>query len=279
MGTADVGEQDVDEVNGKAATDGVRYRVDGVRAHITLDRPATRNALAADNLLALDRAIEAAVADPRVRLVVLDHTGSVFCSGIDLRGAAGARQEEQPVHALPRLLQRLWACNKPIVAVADGRTRAGGIGLYAVCDLTIASPTSDFATNEVRLGVAPAVISVPFLARVPAAAARQWFLTGEVFDADRARRDGLVDVVTVDLQAALEHYSGAVARGGPLAIAAVKQLLRGAETPESLATRYARLVTTSAALFSSPEGQEGVAAGRGKRPASWTIPPDSGEST
>ena len=249
---------------------GVRYEVDGARATITLDRQETRNALDAEGLDAVTAALAAAEADDTVRVVVLTHAGSVFSSGADLRAAAGARAEDQPVTRFPAVMQRIWAFPKPVIGAASGKTRAGGVGLFAVCDLTVCSPASDFATSEVRLGVVPYVISIPFLARVPHGAAREWFLTGAVFDGARAHRDGLVDVLADDVPAAVSSLVDALALGGPAALTATKALLRGADTPSSMAERWAALAAQSARTFASPEAQEGIAAMREKRPAAWT---------
>ncbi len=251
------------------ADDGVRYEVDGARATITLDRQETRNALGAEGLAAVAAALDTAVADDAVRVVVLTHAGPVFSSGADLRAASGAAPEDQPVARFPHLLQRIWACPKPVIAAASGKTRAGGIGLFAVCDLTVASPASDFATSEVRLGVVPYVISIPFLARVPHGAAREWFLTGSVFDGARAHRDGLVDVLADDVPAAVDSLVASLALGGPAALGATKQLLRGALDASTLAERYATLAAQSARTFATDEAQEGIAAMRGKRRARW----------
>lgn len=249
---------------------GVRFEVDGARATITLDRQETRNALGAEGLDALAAAFDAAVADDAVRVVVLTHAGPVFSSGADLRAASGAAPEDQPVARFPSMLQRIWACPKPVIGAASGKTRAGGVGLFAVCDLTVCSPASDFATSEVRLGVVPYVISIPFLARVPHGAAREWFLTGAVFDGTRAHRDGLVDVLADDVPAAVSSLVDALALGGPSALTATKELLRGGLDLDTLAARYAELATLSAQRFATDEAQEGIAAMRGKRPAAWT---------
>lgn len=248
---------------------GVRTEVDGGRATITLDRQETRNALNAEGLDAVTAAFDRAERDDDVRVVVLTHAGPVFSSGADLRAAAGAAPQDQPVARFPGLLQRIWACPKPVVAAVDGKTRAGGVGLFAACDLTVATPTSDFATSEVRLGVVPYVISIPFLARVSGGAAREWFLTGSVFDAVRAHRDGLVDVLADDLPAAVDALAASLALGGPAALTATKELLRGGLDAAELADRYAALARRSAQTFATAEAQEGIAAMREKRPAAW----------
>lgn len=258
--------------------DGIGFDVVGARATITLDRQETRNALGAAGLAALTTALDRAEAATDVRVVVLTHAGPVFSSGADLAAAAGADAADQPVAVFPALLQRLWACPKPVVAAIDGKTRAGGIGLVAVSDHVVATPGSDFATSEVRVGVVPYVISVPFLARVPSGAAREWLLTGSVFDAARAHRDGLVDAVTDDVEGTVGAYVDAISRGGPEAVTATKVLLRGDVTPAMLAQRYAALAESSARRFTSAEGQEGIAATRGRRPAAWIPTSREGES-
>jgi methylglutaconyl-CoA hydratase len=251
------------------AQSGVRYEAGGGRATITLDRQETRNALGLEGLTAIGDALDEAVADPAVRVVVLTHVGPVFSSGADLRAAAGAAPADQPVARFPSVLHRIWSCPKPVVAAADGKTRAGGVGLFAVCDLTVATPSSDFATSEVRLGVVPYVISIPFLARVPRGAARQWFLTGSVFDGARAHRDGLVDVLADDLPSAVDELVATLSLGGPEALAATKELLRGGMSPTMLEDQYTWLAERSATTFASPEAREGIAAMRAKRPAAW----------
>ena len=85
----------------------------------------------------LREALAGALADDAVRAVVLDHTGRVFCSGMDLAEAAGGGVQDQGVREFPDLLEAIWTSSKPVVAVVRGPARAGGVGLLAACDVVV----------------------------------------------------------------------------------------------------------------------------------------------
>jgi methylglutaconyl-CoA hydratase len=248
----------------------VHYEVGRGVATLTLDSPANRNALSAQLLDELSAGLDRALADDAVRVLVLSHTGTVFCAGMDLKAAATSDPARQPVHAFPRILARIWDSPKPVVARVAGKARAGGVGLVAACDIAVAAESADFAFTEVRIGVIPAVISVPVLPRLLPRAAHELFLTGEVFDGRRAAAVGLLSaaVPAADLDAEVARYCALLALGAPGALAATKALLRRPRGA-SMAEDFAELTALSAGHFAGAEGQEGIAAFREKRPASW----------
>ncbi len=114
-------------------------------ATLTLDSPANRNALSRAMRSQLRAALTDALADDGVRVVVLHHTGRVFCSGMDLSEAAGSGAEDQGVREFPELLSIIWSAAKPVVAVVRGPARAGGVGLLAACDVVVAGASATFA--------------------------------------------------------------------------------------------------------------------------------------
>ena len=236
-------------------------------ATLTLDSPANRNALSKAMRSQLRTALVDALADDAVRVVVLDHTGRVFCSGMDLSEAAGGGAQDQGVREFPDLLEALWSAPKPVVAVVRGPARAGGVGLLAACDVVVAGASATFAFSEVRLGIVPAVISAVVLPRMVPHVAHRLMLTGQVFDAEAAAAGGLVDLVVPDadvdgeVRAQLVHLTA----GAPAALAETKRLLR-ARTPP---LRFDELLELSARFFAGAEGQEGIASFREKRPARW----------
>jgi methylglutaconyl-CoA hydratase len=249
----------------------VRIERSAAVGSITLNRPQRRNALSAQLLTQLADAIRELVDDPAVRVLVLTGAGTVFCSGADLSPDAGG---PPPVTALPAVLTALWTSPKPVVARVNGPARAGGIGLIAACDLAVATDEATFAFTEVRLGVVPAVISVPCLRRMPAAAAHELFLTGEVFPAARARDVGLLTaaVPAPDLDAAVRRYLDLLLRGAPQALAAAKQLTR--TVPGwSFEDGFERMGRLSARFFGSAEAAEGMRAFAEKRDPAWVTPP------
>jgi methylglutaconyl-CoA hydratase len=238
-------------------------------ATLTLDSPANRNALSRAMRAQLRSTLAEVLADDAVRVIVLDHTGRVFCSGMDLAEAAGGAAEDQGVNEFPALLDTVWNAPKPVLAAVRGPARAGGVGLLAACDVVVAAAPATFAFTEVRVGVVPAVISAVVLPRMVPNVAHRLMLTGEVFDAATAKDGGLVDVVAPadEVDTFVAEQVAALAAGAPRALAETKRLLR-AQT-SSPAERFPDLLALSARFFASDEGQEGIAAFREKRPARW----------
>jgi methylglutaconyl-CoA hydratase len=251
-------------------TELVHRAVAGGIATLTLDSPRNRNALSPRLMAELAAGLRAAIADEAVRVVVLASADRVFCSGMDLTATAIADGADLPVTAFPDLLTAIWQAPKPVVARVAGPARAGGIGLIAACDLAVAARSATFAFTEVRLGVVPAVISVAVLSRLAPRAAQELFLTGEVFDGNRAAAIGLVTaaVPDEDLDAELRRYLDLLGQGAPGALAATKELLRQPAVG-STAERFAAMAELSARHFASDEGREGVAAFTEKRRPRW----------
>jgi methylglutaconyl-CoA hydratase len=259
----------------------VHLAVEAGRATITLDSPANRNALSAQLRRELREHLDAALADDAVRVVVLTHTGTVFCSGMDLRESRGAGAGDQGVHEFPGILQTLWHSPKPVIARIAGPARAGGVGLVAACDIAVAARPggagtvgdgrgATFAFSEVRIGVVPAVISVTVVPRLLPRAGEELMLTGETFDADRAAAIGLVNraVDPAALDTEVDRYADMLALGGPRALAATKAMLR--RTPATdMAADFDAMLRLSAEFFASEEGQEGMAAFAEKRSPTW----------
>lgn len=253
--------------DGDPAADLVRWQVSGGVATITLNSPANRNALSGAVRSALSGALTAVAADPAARVVVLTHDGPVFCSGMDLKEEAVTQPGHEGVRELPAILQLISRCPKPVVVAVKGPARAGGIGLLASADIVVAATAATFAFSEVRVGVIPAVLSVPVLHRVAPAAARELFLTGEVFDAMRAMQIGLVNAVDDDADAAVDRFVRALLLGGPQALTGTKALLH--QNLDDSDERYAALLAISAAQFATDEAREGARSFAEKRPARW----------
>jgi methylglutaconyl-CoA hydratase len=248
----------------------VHYSLARGVATITLDSPHNRNALSARLRGELRGHLSAAMSDDAARVIVLDHTGPVFCAGMDLKEAAGAGPSDQGVNDFPAILEAIWTGPKPVVAKLAGPARAGGVGLVAAADIAVAAEDASFAFTEVRIGVVPAVISVTVLPRLLPRAAHELFLTGEKFDAHRAVAIGLLNsAVPADaLDAEVQRYTDMLALGGPNALAATKSMLRR-DRPDSLSADLAAMTSLSAGFFASDEGQEGILAFAQKRTPNW----------
>ena len=239
---------------------------------ITLADEDNRNALSSRLTTELTEALDDADADPEVRVVVLTNRGRVFCAGADLseRSSGGSGSPSRPVDPT-RLFGRFRESPKPYVGRIAGHCVAGGMGLAAAMDISIAIQEAKFGFTEVRIGVAPAIISVVCLPKIRPADAREAFLRGNRFLAPEAARMGLINaaVPVEELDAAVDAVVADLKAGGPEAIAAAKQLMaRVPRMPIDEAFQWTGEL--SASLFSSEEAAEGMRAYLDKRPPSWT---------
>jgi enoyl-CoA hydratase len=241
----------------------VRVAHDRAITTLTLDAPAHRNALSAALVGELADGLTRCGKDRDVRAVVLTHTGNTFCAGADLR---------DPPHpdALVALLRQIVELHKPVVARVTGHVRAGGLGLLGACDLAIASKEATFAFTEVRIGVAPAVISLPLLPRTDPRALARYYLTGERFDAAEAVRTGLLTATGDDVDVTLEPVLDGLRRSSPQGLAETKRLLT-ARVLEAFDRDAAALTALSAELFSSAQAREGMTAFLERRDPAWVV--------
>ena len=264
----------------------VRYTSQSGVATLTMAQVATRNALTEELLVGLLAGLERASSDASVRVVVLSHDGPVFCAGADLRqgrapvgpgadGLPGSTSSSQSRRAdLPAVLVAIQDIPLPVVARIAGPCLGGGLGLAAACDLSVAGEDVLLGFSEVRLGVAPAIISVVCLPKLRRGDALQLMLTGERIGASRAAELGLISraVPTEQLDDAVAQVVDQLKAGGPRALAATKALVLGRERAARDAA-LSEMSALSAALFAGMEAAEGRAAFEQRRPPSWARPP------
>ncbi|MGW2301126.1 enoyl-CoA hydratase family protein [Streptomyces sp. NPDC001809] len=226
---------------------------------LALDSPATRNALSAALVTELADALTACGKDPAVRAVVLTHTGSTFSAGADLKAPPSP-------YAFVDLLRQIVELPKPVVAHVTGHVRAGGLGLLGACDIVVAAEGADFALTEVRIGVAPAVVSLTLLPRLEPRAAARHYLTGERFGVPEAIAMGLV----TDRDDALPGILDALRAASPQGLREAKRLVT-ARVLETFERDAEDLVQRSATLFASPEAREGMTAFLERRDPAWRL--------
>lgn len=232
---------------------------------LTLDSPHNRNALSGALVAELADALKRCGKDDDVRAVVLTHTGNTFSAGADLRDPPAPK-------ALTALLQQIVKLRKPVVARVTGHVRAGGLGLLGACDIAAASAAATFAFTEVRIGVAPALISVPLLPRVDPRALARYCLTGETFGAAEAARIGLItaDAGDSDIDSALAPVLDGLRRASPNALAKTKQLLT-AKVLEAFVEDAGDMTRLSARMFASADAREGMTAFLERRDPPWVL--------
>jgi len=241
-------------------TELVHYDIADAVATITLDSPPNRNALSGQLVGELFERLERAENDDAVRVVVLAATGTVFCSGADLSEASSASFEDGP-RSIARLQRAIVAHSKPVVCRLQGAVRAGGIGLVAACDIAIATETASFALTEVKLGLAPAAISLTVLPRLTSRAAAYTCLTGEKFSAGDAVEMGLVTraVAAAELDAEVARVVAELATGAPQGLRETKRLLNR-DLLASIDAHTDDVARLSARLFGSDEARTAMTA-------------------
>lgn len=262
---------------------------DGVLT-IRIARPDAANAVNARVSRELAEVTREAELDPAVRVVVLCGAGDHFCSGGDVRGfgvvdegdPVAVRGQEHPLWnemenraARYRLAgegpRRLYRMPKPTLAAIRGACVGAGVGLAASCDLRIASETAVFQSGYVRIGLSPDWGASWFVTRLLGPArAREFFFTNRKIPAAEARELGLVGEVVPDdrLEDEVQRRARTLADGPPIALAAIKDLLRAAET-EPLETVLEREALSLARAFLSADAREAVAAFRERRTPSF----------
>ena len=247
----------------------VRYRLRGSAAWITLASPETRNALSTELVAGLGARLRDAMDDPAVRSVVLTGEGRAFCAGANLKGG-GRMGETSKGNPFVDILKAMRHGPKPVIVAANGHAFGGGIGLVAAADIALAADTAIFSFSEVRIGAIPAMISVAVLPKLGEHQTMRLFLTGERFDAAKAKEYGLLHRVTKpdELETAVQQEIDAIAQGGPNAIREAKQLVRKVATL-SEDEGFAWTERKIAEIFASEEAAEGMAAFREKRPPKW----------
>ena len=253
----------------------VSTAVDGGVLTITLDRPKA-NAIHVATSQALYAAFARLQQEPALRVAIITGTGRFFSAGWDL-SAAVAGEAIDADHGPGGFagLTELFALDKPVIAAVNGLAIGGGFELALAADLMVAADSAEFALPEVKLGMmadSGGVLRLP--KRLPRAIAAELLLTGRRMGAAEAQRWGLVNRVVplAQLADAAHDLARELVAAAPLALAAVKQVLRATEAV-SVQEGYRVLrgggLPAYRAMLSSADAKEGPQAFAEKRPPVW----------
>lgn len=243
---------------------------------LTVDRPEVRNAFGPEVMTAIRDAVGDLREDATVRALVLTGAGEVFSAGADLTwmsamAAGGYDEQVADSHQLDDLFHAVDTFPAPVVARVNGHALAGAMGLVACADIAVAVRGAKLGFTEAKLGLAPAVISTYVQPKIGVTQARRYFLTGEVFDADRALAMGLVHEVCdrEDLDDTMTRVLDAVLAGGPAAQRVIKSLIARLDATTTRDEAVRLTVPTIARLRMSDEGQAGMRAFLDRQPVPW----------
>jgi enoyl-CoA hydratase/carnithine racemase len=240
---------------------------------LTLNRPQARNALSMALMSALIEALGRAAKEPLVRVVVIAGAGPAFCAGHDLREMRTDQRRETYERVFAQCSELMLAIvrlPKPVIAEVHGVATAAGCQLVATCDLAVAAEDARFATPGVNIGLFCSTPMVALTRAVGRKAAMEMLLTGELIDAETARRLGLVNrVVRRDgLRSAVDGLACEIAGKSALTLAIGKEAFyRQAELDLAAAYRYAATVMTTNML--ARDAGEGIDAFLAKRSPVW----------
>ena len=240
---------------------------------LTLNNPAARNALSVPMMTALQAAIEAAGADPAVRVIVLAGAGPAFCASHDLkelRANTDAAFQQALLARCVDLMLSIVRCPKPVIARVHGIATAAGCQLVATCDLAVAAEEARFATPGVNIGLFSSTPMVALSRNLANKHAMEMLLTGELLPAAEAHRMGLVNrvVPVAELDAAVHELAGRILGKSSSAIAIGKRAYyEQAAMPLEAAYRYAAEIMQR--NLQTADAAEGIAAFLQTRPACW----------
>jgi methylglutaconyl-CoA hydratase len=246
-------------------------------ATLTLNRTEKRNALNAAFIQEISQALAQLLDQVTVRVLIIKANGESFCAGADIAwmqkmATASQTENEEDAQLLADLLYQLYTFPKPVIVLAQGAIRGGGLGLLAVADIAIAAENATFAFSEVKIGVTPSMISPYVIAAIGARAAHYYFLTGERFGAKEAHRIGLVHQVTSSeaLISTGLSIADVLLQNSPAAVASAKKLIHSVineKINEDLAQKTAEHLANMRASY---DAKEGLQAFLEKRIPHWT---------
>jgi enoyl-CoA hydratase/carnithine racemase len=243
---------------------------------LTLNRPASFNALSEEMLLALQAALDALADDESVRAVVLAGAGKAFCAGHHLKEMIAHPELDYYQKLFAQCARMMLAVQRlpvPVIARVHGIATAAGCQLVAQCDLAVASTEARFAVSGINYGLFCSTPSVPLLRNVAPKQAMEMLVTGDFIDAQAAQVRGLVNhaVALEQLDAEVERLVAAIVAKPRVAIAMGKELFYR-QREMGIEAAYQLAAQTMAANMMDGCALEGVTAFTEKRKPAWAQP-------
>jgi methylglutaconyl-CoA hydratase len=242
---------------------------------IKLNRPDVRNAFNPEMIQKLTQAFQRIHQEKSIRAIVLEGEGSVFCAGADLNWMqslvnASFEQNKRDAEDLRQLFETIWTCEVPVVCCVQGAAFGGALGIMAVSDFVLCDEKAQLCFSEVKLGIAPAVISEYLMKKCNPSLISAWMISGMTLTSHEAATAGLVHRVVQgsEINSEKQKILKALSEAGPQALRATKKLIRDLSIlPQK--DVMPRTTTLIAELRSGAEGQEGLKSFLERRRPNW----------
>ncbi|MBT0811479.1 enoyl-CoA hydratase/isomerase family protein [Litoribacter ruber] len=244
--------------------------------YITLNKPEKRNALNADMVADLKKALNKMAATDKAKVIVIRAAGKVFCSGADLASLQALQSntyEEnlQDSKSLKELFHLIYTLPKVVIAEIQGHALAGGCGLATVCDFSFSVPEAKFGYTEVRIGFVPAIVKVFLLRKIGEGKSKELLLGAELIEAEVAKDYGLINTVVEAENLASEVYDFAqklINQNSGLAMGLTKQMIAEVQGMD-LADGLEHAAKINAKARGTEDCQKGIAAFLNKEKITW----------
>jgi enoyl-CoA hydratase/carnithine racemase len=253
--------------------DELRIERAGPLLRLTIERPHRRNALTDALMLTLGDVISATEGDDSLRVIVLTGAGDkAFCAGADLTPGDTPFKPKVAQLQTPmgRLARAVHACRVPIVGRINGLCLAGGMGLFGMCDLAIATEDARFGMPEVKIGLFPMQILTVLRDLIPPRFMNEMCMTGKPIDARTAFSIGLLNrvVPAAELDAAVDALVADLIAASPIAVRRGKYAMRAVESM-SFHEMMSFTETALVPMIQTEDAREGLAAFNERRPPDW----------
>jgi methylglutaconyl-CoA hydratase len=256
----------------------IEFELNGSIGTVWLNRPDVHNALNEKMISEIISCYEEINTMAEVRIVILRGRGKSFCAGADLnymKGIAtfGFEENYQDSKRLAKCFNIIYTCVKPTIAIVHGAAIGGANGLLAACDFVYCTDDTKFAFSEVKLGIAPATISLYVLKRIGEFGSRDLMITGRRFTGKEAEWYRLANksLPAEEIDNHVNEIIKTLLTSGPDAISACKKLIYDVSNKLNFDEAIDYTAKTIAELRASKEGQEGMASFLEKRKPNWVI--------
>jgi enoyl-CoA hydratase/carnithine racemase len=256
----------------------LRRETDGAESMLIHNRPAARNSLSEELLIAFNDALRSIASDTSIRAVVIAAEGPAFCSGHDLRELTARRADPDGGRAFfartmalcSAMMSAVVNLPQPVIAAVHGIASAAGCQLVASCDLAVAAEDARFATPGVNIGLFCTTPMVALTRNVAPKHAMEMLLTGDAITAAEAERIGLVNRVAPagDERAEAMRLARHIATKSARAIRTGKRAFHAQRTM-GLGDAYAHASDVMVGNLLDADAVEGIGAFLAKRPPQW----------